>query len=283
MNKLSTAKRAAVVRCLVEGVSMRATARMTGVARQTINDLLVDLGRACDTYQDRVLRNLKCRRIECDEIWSFIRMKEKNVPAPMRGTLGFGDVWCWTAIDADTKLVPTWSVADRSAPAAHAFMRDLASRLSGRVQLTTDGLKHYLVAVDLAFGTDVDFAQLVKQYGPDANAEQVRYSPARCLGAAKHVVCGDPHLALISTSYVERANLTMRMGMRRFTRLTNAHSKKLENHQAAIALHFMHYNFARINQALRVTPAMAAGVTDHLWEVEEIVGLLDEESESKAA
>lgn len=273
MNRLDNAKRVQVVRCLVEGNSIRATVRMTGVAKNTVVKLLVDLGAACAEYQDRHLQNLPCRRIQCDEIWSFVGAKQKNVPEDKAEQ--WGDVWTWTAIDADTKLVPCWMVGQRGYESAVEFIGDLATRLKHRVQLTTDGHRPYLTAVENAFGADIDFAQLVKIYGTPATEGPSRYSPGQCIGIMTNAVCGSPDPKHISTSYVERANLTMRMSMRRFTRLTNAFSKKIENHMAAIALHFMYYNFARIHQSLRVTPAMAAGVTDRLWDVEDIVALLD--------
>jgi IS1 family transposase len=274
MNRLPKAKQIQVIAALVEGNSIRATVRMTGVAKNTIVNLLSDLGRACEAYQMEKLVNLPCKRLQCDEIWSFVGAKQKNVPAEKAGMWGIGDVWTWTAICADTKVVPSWLVADRSAEAARRFVTDLAGRLTSRVQVTSDGLKLYVDAVEQAFGDDVDFAQLVKHYGRAAEPENHRYSPAVCTGAEKIVRTGNPDMKHVSTSYVERSNLTMRMSMRRFTRLTNAFSKKVENHCHAIALHFMHYNFARVHQTLRVTPAMAAGVTDHVWEIEEIVDLL---------
>jgi len=277
MNRLPEAKRIAVVKALVEGNSIRSTVRMTGVAKNTIVKLLVDLGDACAAYQDQALRGLHCQRIECDEIWSFCYAKAKNVPKDLAGQFGFGDVWTWVAIDADSKLVPTWLVSDRSTVDAKAFMTDLAERLSTRVQLTTDGHRPYLEAVESPFGSEIDYAVLQKLYGSDPGAEK-RYSPAQCIGVDVHRVQGRPDPKLISTSYVERQNLTMRMGMRRFTRLTNGFSKKVENLAAAVSLHFMYYNFARPHKTLANpyprTPAMAAGVTDHVWSVAEIVGLL---------
>jgi IS1 family transposase len=274
MNKLTTAERVQVVSALCEGSSMRSVARMTGIARNTIAKLLVDLGAACSKYQHDRLRNLPCKRIRADEIWSLVYAKARNVPFDRQGEPGVGDVWTWTAICADTKLVPSWLVGVRDVGTATEFMRDLASRLASRVQLTTDGLKAYLNAVEDAFGGDIDFAQLNKVYAAE-HLPSGRYSPPICTGAKKTPVNGNPEREHISTSYAERANLTMRMNMRRFTRLTNAFSKKLENHRAAIALYFMHYNFARVHQTLRVAPAMAAGVSDHVWEIEEIVALLD--------
>ena len=275
MNRLSTAKRTQVVSALVEGVSVRATCRMTGTAKGTVLSLLVDLGAACESYQDRTLRNLKCKRIQCDELWQFIYAKAKNLPEEMRGAFGVGDVWTWVAIDADSKLVPSWAVGRRDGFTAQAFIRDLADRLATRVQLTTDGHKVYLEAVEGAFGNDIDYAMLVKMYEGDSGQRdaQARYSPPSCLGTRKVCIAGQPDPRFISTSYTERQNLSMRMGMRRFTRLTNAFSKKVDNHKAALALYFMHYNFARIHKTLRVTPAMEAGVSDHVWALEEIARL----------
>ncbi len=282
MNRLSTEKRAQVIGCLVEGMSIRATVRVTGAAKNTVTKLLVDLGRACSEYQDRVMRELPCTRIECDEIWSFCYAKAKNVPAEHEGEFGYGDVWTWVALDPDTKLVPTWFVGERGLDDAMAFIHDLAPRLANRVQLTTDGHRAYLQAVESAFGGDIDFAVLQKLYGTSEAEGQKRYSPAQCLGTEVHRVSGDPNIDTVSTSYVERQNLTMRMGMRRFTRLTNAFSKKAENLAAAVSLHFMHYNFARVHKSLSTpypqTPAMAAGITDHVWTLAELAGLLDAEN-----
>jgi IS1 family transposase len=269
MNKLTRDKQAQVIAALVEGNSVNATVRMTGVAKNTILKLLKDLGGACVEYQDKVLCNLKCKRIQCDEIWQFCYAKEKNVPAEKRGEFGFGDVWTWVAIDADTKLVPCFVLGNRDAKTAKAFIDDLAARLASRVQLTTDGLRTYLDAVEGAFGADVDYAMLVKLYG--SSQEEVRYSPAECLGCERKVITGNPKSEHISTSFVERQNLTMRMGMRRFTRLTNGFSKKVSNHFYSIAVHFMHYNFCRVHKTLRVTPAMEAGIADHVWTIEEMI------------
>lgn len=280
MNRLNSEKRCAVVRALVEGCSIRATVRMTGVSKNTVTKLLVDLGRVCADYQNRVLVDLPCERVQVDEIWSFVGCKQKNVKDEDRGEFGRGDVWTWTAICADTKLVPSWLVATRDADSADEFISDLASRLAKRVQLTSDGHKPYLQAVEDSFGWHVDYAMLQKHYGSSPE-DQRRYSPATCVGCEKKVVIGTPDPEHVSTSYVERQNLTMRMSMRRFTRLTNAFSKKVANHCHAIALHFMHYNFVRVHQSLKSTPAMRAGVTDHKWSVEEIVELLAE-SEKKA-
>jgi len=269
MNRLTREKQAQVVAALVEGTSVNATVRMTGVAKNTILKLLADLGNACIEYQDKALRNLTCKRIQCDEIWQFCYAKEKNVPEEKRGQFGFGDVWTWVAIDAETKLVPAFTLGNRDAETAGAFIEDLASRLTTRIQLTTDGLKVYLEAVEGAFGANVDFAQLVKLYG--ASQEEVRYSPAECIGCESKVISGRPKPEHVSTSFVERQNLTIRMGMRRFTRLTNGFSKKIENHLYAIAIHFMHYNFCRIHTTLRVTPAMEAGIADHVWTIDEML------------
>jgi IS1 family transposase len=283
MNQLTIPKRVQVISALVEGNSIRATVRMTGVAKNTIVKLLVDLGKACAEYQDKTLRNLASKRIQCDEIWSFCYAKEKNVPAEKRGEFGFGDVWTWVAIDADTKLVASFMVGDRGPKTAHRFMNDLASRLAHRVQLTTDGHRCYLTAVEGAFGGDIDYAMLVKMYGNDPSGDQTRYSPAECIGCQTVGVVGRPDPKHISTSFVERQNLTMRMMMRRFTRLTNAFSKKVDNHVWAIALHYMHYNFCRIHQTLRVTPAMAAGISDHVWGIEDIAALLETNSTGRVA
>ncbi|MCX5815688.1 MAG: IS1 family transposase [Proteobacteria bacterium] len=273
MNKLDNKKRAQIIAALVEGNSIRATCRMTDTAKGTVIKLLCDIGKACSEYQDKVFRNLTCKRIQCDEIWSFCYAKQKNVPEDKQGRLGYGDVWTFTAICADTKLVPSWHIGKRDVGTATGFMNDLAGRMTNRVQLTTDGHKMYLDAVDDAFGPDIDFSQLIKMYGTPIENE-TRYSPAQCIGTAKRVIQGNPDLKLTSTSYVERQNLTMRMSMRRFTRLTNAFSKKIENLAHAVALHFMYYNFCRIHQTLRITPAMAAGVTDQLWDIEDIVSLI---------
>lgn len=231
------------------------------------------LGGACADYQDKAFRNLKCKRIQCDEIWSFCYAKEKNVPQEKKGHFGYGDVWTWVAMDAESKLVPSFMVGNRDAATAKMFVDDLASRLANRVQLTTDGYKVYLEAVEGAFGCEVDYAMLIKMY--ESSQEETRYSPAKCNGCKGTPITGNPDFQHISTSFIERQNLTMRMGMRRFTRLANAFSKKAENHALHLALHYMNYNFVRIHKTLRMTPAMKAGVTDHLWSVEEIAGLLD--------
>jgi IS1 family transposase len=249
---------------------------MTGVAKNTVVKLLLDLGAVCEQYQDDHLRNLPCRRVQCDEIWSFMYTKQKKVKEEQMAK-GAGDIWTWTAIDADTKLVPCWMVGERDLGTATKFIGDLASRLRYRVQLTTDGHKPHLNAIEDAFGSDIDYAPLIKVYGASGEA-QTRYSPSQCIGIECKAVTGNPDPAHISTSFVQRQDLTMRMSIRRFTRLTNAFSKKLENHMAAIALHFMYYNFCRVHQTLRVTPAMEAGVADHVWSVEEVVALLEPKS-----
>lgn len=269
MNRLTTEKRAQIVGCLVEGMSIRATVRVTGAAKNTIVKLLADLGEACDHYQYEHLRNLRCKRIQCDEVWSFCYAKQKNVPEEHKGTFGYGDVWTWTAIDADTKLVPAWLVGERHATDAITFMIDLRNRLASRVQLTTDGHRTYLTAVEgVVTDLDVNYAMLIKLYGKDPHSD---------------AISGDPDPAYTSTSYVERQNLTMRMGMRRFTRLTNAFSKKVENLAHAVSLHFMHYNFCRVHQTLGTTPAVAAGVADHVWTLAEIVEKLEPTSFGRGA
>lgn len=273
MNQLTKERRIHVIKCLCEGLSIRATVRMTGVAKNTIVKLLAEVAVACNEYQDKTLRNLTSKRIQCDEIWSFCYAKDKNVPREKRGQFGFGDVWTWTALDADTKLIVSWRVGDRDAGVARDFMTDLADRLANRVQLTTDGHRVYLDAVERAFGSQVDYAMLVKLYGQERDKEAT-YSPAKVISCRSVCITGDPEPEHISTSYVERSNLTMRMSMRRFARLTNAFSKKVENHIAALSLYFMFYNFCRVHQTLRVTPAMEAGVSDHVWEIEEIIALL---------
>jgi IS1 family transposase len=277
MNKLSPERQAQIVKVLCEGNSIRSTARITNTAINTVVKLLRDVGAACAEYQDKHLRNLTCKTIQCDEIWSFCYAKQKNVPEDKQGRLGYGDVWTWTAIDADTKLVPSWLVGLRDAGYAFRFMRDLQSRLANRVQLTTDGHRVYLNAVEDVFGADIDFAMLVKLYGAEPEGE-ARYSPAKCISAEPHVINGNPDPSKISTSYAERQNLNMRMSMRRFTRLTNAFSKKMENHELAIALYFMYYNFARPHKSLANpyprTPAIAAGLANHIWTVEEILKLV---------
>ena len=274
MNQLRKEQRARVISCLIEGCSIRSTVRMTGTAKKKVLRPMVQIGQACENYHDKVMRNLPCKLIECDEIWSFVYAMEKNVPKDLKG-VGVGDVWTWVAIDPVSKIIPSWHVGSRNANDAYWFIHDLKGRLKNRVHLTTDGHKPYLEAVEDAFGADIDYAMLIKLYGNEIPSGEVRYSPAVCIGARKKRITGNPEEDLISTSRVERQNLTMRMGMRRFTKLTNAFSKKLRNHSAAIALHFMHYNFCRIPQSLRVTPAMEAGISDHVWSLEEIAALLD--------
>lgn len=270
MNKLSIEKRAQILGLLVEGNSLRATSRLADCSINTVTKLLVDVGTACADYQDKTLRNLTCKRIQVDEIWSFVYAKQKNVPEGMEDKAG--DIWTWTALDADTKLIASWMIGNRGYSTARVFIDDLADRMANRIQLTSDGHKAYLQAVEESFGSAIDYAQLVKIYGAVVEGQK-RYSPAECIGAEKKGVSGRPDPQHISTSYVERQNLTMRMSMRRFTRLTNAFSKKVENHGHAVALHFMYYNFGRIHKTLRVTPAMAAGVSDHLWSLTEIANL----------
>jgi IS1 family transposase len=275
MNRLDRAKQIQVVNALVEGNSIRATVRMTGVSKNTIAKLLVELGAACSEYMNRTLVNLPCKRVQCDEIWSFVGAKQKNVTAKLAAKEpNAGDVWTWVAMDADTKLIASWCVGGRDWATARHFVMDLERRLASRVQLTTDGNRLYLFAINEAFEGDVDYAVLMKLYGNESVGEK-RYSPAQCIGCEKKPKIGNPDPKHISTSFVERQNLTMRMQMRRFTRLTNAFSKKIENHVASIAIHYAWYNFVRIHQTLRVTPAMAAGVTDHLWDIEDLVRLLD--------
>ena len=282
MNRLSREQRCQVVRALVEGNSIRSTVRMTGVAKGTILKLLADLGPVCSAWEDDHNVGLNTKRVECDEIWAFVYAKAKNVPLGMEGLVG--DAWTWTAIDAESKLVINWTVGNRDAVTALEFMDGVAKRLKNRVQLSTDGHHSYLTAVPLAFENQIDFAQIVKKYGNASNSTkpETRYSPAVCTGATKVSRIGNPKADYVSTSYVERQNLTMRMGMRRFTRLTNAFSKKAENLAFAVALHFLYYNWARPHQTLKgITPAMAAGLSDHVWSIEEIVGLLEESEASK--
>ena len=272
MNRLDSSRRSQVVRCLVEGCSIRSTVRMTGVAKNTVVRLLIDLAEACADYHDRNVRNVRVRRLQCDEIWQFVGAKKKNV-TPEQEEKGWGDVWTWTAIDADTKLCVTYYVGDRGKHSAYNFMCDAAKRIVGRPQITTDAHRPYLQAIEDAFGTEVDYAQLHKIFGaqtPDAS----RYSPATCIGCDMKTVMGNPDPKHVSTSFVERQNLSMRMGIRRFTRLTNAFSKKVENHAASVVIWFMYYNFCRVHQTLRVTPAMEAGISDHVWNIEELCELL---------
>lgn len=272
MNRLDPKMQARVVNCLIEGCSIRATVRMTGAAKNTVVKLLADIGCACAGYHNRTVRNLKVRRLQADEIWQFVGAKAKNVSAEKK-LEGWGDVWTWVGIDADTKLVVSYLVGGRSAGWAKDFMADCASRIRNRVQITTDGHKAYLEAVEDAFGADIDYAQLQKIYGAPSEND-TRYSPAKCIGCDLKVVSGNPDPKHVSTSFVERQNLTMRMQMRRFTRLTNGFSKKVDNHRHMVALHYMYYNFCRIHQTLKVTPAMEAGLTDHVWGLEELIALM---------
>jgi IS1 family transposase len=275
MNRLDTKRRAAIVAALVEGVGIRSTCRLTNTSKGAVLKLISELGPVCAAYMDQAFRDLPCKVLEVDEIWAFCFAKAKNVPADKRGTFGYGDVWTFTAIDADTKLIPSFLVGSRDAGTATEFCQDLASRLAYRPQITSDGLKVYVGAFEDAFNGELDYAMLQKIYAAAPEGER-RYSPAECTGVQKQVISGNPDAKRVSTSYVERANLSIRMGLRRYTRLTNAHSKKLENHCAALAIYFMYYNFARPHQTIRCTPAMAAGVTPHLWSIAEIVELLPE-------
>jgi IS1 family transposase len=272
-NVLSMTKKVAVITALVEGCSVNSTVRMTGVAKTTILRLLEEVGTACAEFQDAAIRNVSAKRVQVDEIWSFCYAKEKNATPEMWNRAGYaGDVWTFTAIDADTKLVLSWLCGRRDAGCATDFLQDVAARLKDRIQLTTDGHKMYLESVPEAFGEEIDFAQLVKIYGSSSDG-QTRYSPAQCLGTKRIGISGDPERAHVSTSYVERQNLNMRMGMRRFTRLTNAFSKKIENHMHQVALFYMWYNFGRVHTTLKTTPAVAAGLASHAWSIAEIVGL----------
>jgi len=274
MNKLPRDARAQILGMMVEGVSIRAISRMTGASKNTIAKLLEDAGEAFSDYQDRTLRGLTCKRVQVDEIWAFVYAKAKNVAGAKAAPEGAGDCWTWMAIDADTKLIPSFYVGARDADAAQTFIADLAGRLANRVQLTSDGHKPYLEAVEQSFGADIDYAMLIKHYGAPVGALG-RYSPGDCTSIELRRVEGRPDLAHVSTSYAERANLTLRMGSRRFTRLTNAFSKKVENHAHSVAIHTMHYNFVRIHQTLRCTPAMAAGVSATLWELADMVKVLE--------
>jgi IS1 family transposase len=273
MRCLDTQTRARVIHCLIEGCSIRATVRMTGAAKNTVVKLLADIGRACAEYHDKHVRNLRVKRLQCDECWSFVGCKKKHATVEQKNQ-GWGDIWTWVALDADTKLVVSYLVGGRDAGWAMEFMEDCASRVRGRLQLTTDAHAAYLRAVEGAFGLEIDYAMLHKIYGAPTDEEQRRYSPAKCIGSDMKTVLGYPDPEHVSTSYVERQNLTLRMQMRRFTRLTNGFSKKVENHAHAVALHYMHYNFCRIHQSLRVTPAMEAKLTDHVWNVEDLVALI---------
>ena len=271
MNNLPLSKKVQIINLLVEGNSLRATSRITGASINTVTKLLVDVGKACQQFHNENVVEVTTRRIQCDEIWSFVYAKQNNLPEEMEGN--GGDVWTWVGIDADTKLVVSWLVGSRDAESAKIFMNDVYFRLKNRVQLTTDGLFTYLDAVEDTFMGNIDFAQLIKIYGTNTVEEDRKFSPSHCTGATKIPIIGKPDEKHISTSYIERQNLTMRMCMRRFTRLTNGFSKKIENHCYAIALHFMYYNFCRIHKTLRVTPAMESGLTKDLWEIEDIVKL----------
>jgi IS1 family transposase len=274
MNRLDASRRTQIISSLIEGNSLRSTSRMTGVAINTVVKLAIDAGAACSEYQDRVMRNLSSQRIQVDECWAFCYAKAKNVTPEIAAKHPYaGDVWTWAAIDADSKLIPCWAIGPRDGVTARIFVNDLADRLADRVQLTSDGLRVYLEAVERAFRGNVDYAQLVKIYGETSEGRK-RYSPAECIGCEKHAVIGNPNPDHVSTSYIERANLPMRMGIRRFTRLTNAFSKKIENHAAAVALFFMFYNFARVHKTLRCSPAMAEGVDYRLWEIKDIVEMI---------
>ena len=274
MNKLTTSDRVAILRALTEGCSMRSTSRMVGVSINTVTKLLVEAGRACAEFQHNAFRNLPCTKLQLDEIWAFVAVKDKNIPDERKGEAGIGSIWTWTAICAETKLIPSWLVGLRDLVHAKAFVTDLAGRLSGRPQITTDGLKAYVEAMEAGFGGEVDYAVLHKVYG-GANTDESRYSPAACLGCDAKPVIGNPDMTHASTSYVERQNLTMRMRMRRFTRLTNGFSKKLENLEHMVALHFFVYNFITRHATLRMPPALKAKVTDHLWDFEELVSMID--------
>jgi IS1 family transposase len=277
MNRITTDKRAAVIAALVEGTSINATCRMTGVAKHTVLKLLKELGCAAAAYHNDHVRNLRVRCIQADEIWAFVYGKDKNLTLDQIQA-GAGSVWTWTALDADTKLIVSYTLGDRSAVTAKEFMEDVASRITNRMQLTTDGHRVYADAVENAFGSEIDYAMLVKIYGASSDNPESRYSPATCIGCRTGVLAGNPDPKHISTSFVERQNLSMRMGMRRFTRLTNGFSKKLENHGHMVALYFMHYNFCRVHKTLRVTPAMEAGLANHVWEIEELIELLNREA-----
>lgn len=275
MNRLPIEKQIQVVAALVEGNSIRSTVRMTGVSKNTITKLLVELGAACSEYLNKNLVNLNCTRVQADEIWSFVGAKKKNVtPKMLERNPHAGDCWTWVAMDADTKLICSWWVGPRDFWTAKQFVDDLAGRLANRIQLSTDGLKLYFFAVNSAFQGDIDYGIIQKIYGPSGTEAATRYSPADCIACEKTVKVGSPDPKHISTSYIERQNLTMRMSMRRFTRLTNAFSKKIENHIASLAIHYMHYNFCRIHQTLRITPAMAAGISQHVWSIQELVDLI---------
>ena len=269
MKRLTREKQTQIVTALIEGNSIRATARMFNVSKDAVLKLQVEAGYASADYQDGTFRGLNCKRVQCDEVWAFCYAKQKNVPQEKKGKFGYGDVWTWTGIDADSKLIPSFTIGNRDATRARILIDDLAGRLKSRIQLTTDGLRCYLEAVEGAFGCDIDYAMLIKTY--ESSQEETRYSPAVCTSCERKPITGKPDPDHISTSFVERSNLSIRMGTRRFTRLTNAFSKKIENHAAAVALHLMHYNFCRVHQTLRVTPAIEAGFADHIWIIREML------------
>lgn len=273
MNKLSVSERAKVIGCLIEGCSIRATVRLTGAAKKTVSRILVETGEACVAYHDKIMRNLPCKVVQVDEVWSFTYCKQDNIPLHLKGQDGVGDTWTWVAIDADSKLIPSWHIGKRDAEAAYWFIHDLKGRLANRIQLTSDGHRPYLEAVEDAFGSDIDYSMLVKLYGREIGQVETRYSPPVCIGTRRRKIIGNPDRNLVSTSFVERQNLTLRMTNRRFTRLTNAFSKKIENHKHMMAIYAMNYNFARVHQSLRVTPAMESGISNHVWTLEEIVSL----------
>ena len=281
MNRLDLKRRVQIIAALVEGVGIRATCRMVGCTKGAVTKLIADLGPACMEYHDAAVRGIHSERVQCDELWSFVLAKQKNLRPELRGQRGVGSVWTWTGLDSDSKLMISYHVGNRGLDDARLFMSDLAGRLAGRVQLSTDSHSAYLGAVAESFpyfgGAGVNYGQLVKVYGSSGNdnSAETRYSPGRLIRAEKRSVLGNPDEAHISTSHAERMNLSIRMGLRRYTRLTNAHSKKIQNHVAALAIFFQFYNFARVHQSLRITPAMKAGIADHVWEIEEIVGLLE--------
>lgn len=284
-NVLDKSKRVQLLACLTEGMSLRSTSRVCDVAFNTVLKFVPLMGQACSDYQDKVLRNLKCETLELDEQWNFCFGKDRNLPENKRDKFGFGSVWTWCALARETRLIPSWFVGDRSAQSAYLFLSDLRSRVVGSPQITSDGFNAYPGAVEAAFGTNVHFAQLIKNYAQvgDSRSAEVRYSPPPVTSITKQIVIGEPNPDFISTSLIERVNLQMRMAMRRCTRLTNGHSKKLENHCHALAIFFMHYNFARRHESLRCSPAMAAGVTSKLWDLGDIVDLLDQQPASAAA
>jgi len=275
MNRLSAAERAKVIGCLIEGCSLRSTVRLTGVSKKTVSRILVGVGEACAAYHDKIMRNLPCKVIQVDEIWSFTYAEEANIPEHLQGQDSIGDTWTWVAIDAASKLIPSWHVGKRDAQDAYWFIHDLKGRLAHRVQLTSDGHRPYLEAVESAFGSEIDYSVLIKMYGRETGKGETRYSPPVCIGARRRKIIGNPDRNLISTSFVERQNLTLRMTNRRFTKLTSAFSNKIENHKHMMAIYTMNYNFCRIHQTLRVTPAMEAGITDHIWSLEDVANLCE--------